>query len=97
MRRTIITGAICLAAGYAVAAAGPDLAKDIGRYNKIRGMSDQGTLLTAVLQNLPAFAGMTLQAFKGKDKGRNGKRGSILSLIPDLSKDVARYKKMRAM
>lgn len=100
MRRTLITGALCLAAGYAAAAALPDIAKDVGRYNKMRAMSDQGTLLSGVLQNLPALGFMAIQAFNGKGengKGRGGARTSILSLIPDLSKDIARYKKIRAM
>lgn len=100
MRRTLITGALCLAAGYAAAAALPDLTKDIGRYNKLRAMSDQGTLLSAMVQNLPALGVMAFQAFnsKGQDgKGRGSDRTSILSLIPDLGKDIARYKKIRSM
>ncbi len=104
MRRTLITGAVCLAAGYVAAAALPDITKDIGRYNRMRAMSNQGTLLSGVLENLPALGVMAFQAFNGKgnnsndnSKARGGTRASILSLIPDLGKDIARYKKIRAM
>ncbi|MDQ6932509.1 MAG: hypothetical protein M3160_04970 [Candidatus Eremiobacteraeota bacterium] len=105
MRRTLITGAVCLAAGYVAAAALPDITKDIGRYNRMRAMSNQGTLLNGVLENLPALGAMAFQAFNGKrddsndgnSKARGGTRTSILSLIPDLGKDIARYKKIRAM
>ncbi len=101
MRRAILTGTVCLAAGYAAAATLPHLAKDIGRYNKIRAMSDQGTLLTSVLQNLPALAGLAYQTFngsKGKDgKDQSGIGSTMLSLLPSLAKDIARYQKIRAM
>ncbi len=100
MRRTLITGAVCLAAGYLAAAAIPDLSKDVGRYNRMRAMSDQGTLLSGVLENLPALGVMAFQAFntKGQNgKGRGGDIASIFSLIPDIGKDIARYKKIRAM
>ncbi len=100
MRRVLITGAVCLATGYAVAAVWPEVAKDIGRYNKIRAMSNQGTLASGLLENLPALGVMAFQAFSNRGKNgqdRGGSRTSVFSLIPDLGKDITRYNKIRSM
>jgi hypothetical protein len=81
MNRGLIVGAIAFAAGYAAERLYTKLAPDIAHYNKMRSLSGQDPLW----KELVTFGRTAFGA------------GDAKSIVADLTNDVVRYARMKAM
>ena len=86
MDRGLIVGAIAFVAAFAAERLYASMDKDIARYEKLREMSGQPSILKEL------FAGVF---GSGSDKTGSGMRAD--GLVADLTDDVMRYARMRNM
>lgn len=95
MIRDLLWGGLCFAAGYAVGKQLPSIKQDLEHYDRLRAMSGEEPIIQELGSRAAGFASMGLQLLR--NQRLDGPLGAILSLIPGLRQDIARYGSLKAM